>query len=85
MRRLKDDLDASTTRAADRRSKRRCRIAAMVATGTRRSTSGSGGGGLGVMDGIASSSSSMDGVPASPSRVVGDDDVQAEPKRFVAG
>ena len=83
MRRLKDDLDASLTRAADR-LERASASDASVATGTRRSTSGSGGGGLGG-DGIASSSSSMDGVPASPSRVVGDDDVQAEPKRFVAG
>ena len=83
MRRLKDDLDASLTRAADR-LKRASASDVSVATGTRRSTSGSGGGGLGG-DGIASSSPSMDGVPASPSRVVGDDDVQAEPKRFVAG
>ena len=83
MRRLKDDLDASLTRAADR-LERASASDASVATGTRRSTSGSGVGGLGG-DGIASSSSSMDGVPVSPSRVVGDDDVQAEPKRFVAG
>lgn len=83
MRRLKDDLDASLTLAADR-LERASASDASVATGTRRSTSGSGAGGLGG-DGIASSSSSMDGVPASPSRVVGDDDVQAEPKRFVAG
>ena len=83
MRRLKDDLDASLTRAADR-LERASASDASVATGTRRSMSGSGAGGLGG-DGIASSSSSMDGVPASPSRVVGDDDVRAEPKRFVAG
>ena len=83
MRRLKDDLDASLTRAADR-LERASASDASVATGTRWSTSGSGGGGLGG-DGIASSSPSMDGVPASPSRVVGDDDVRAEPKRFVAG
>ena len=83
LRRLKDDLDASLTRAADRLERASASDASDV-TGGRRSTSGSGGGGLGG-DGIAPSSSSMDGVPASPSRVVGDDDVQAEPKRFVAG